>query len=109
ARSLIACCSSSRPKSIVSSPQKCRARVDAWLAVSRRVRSTAESAGQAETEHADQVTLDLVGAAAEGQDQEAAVVHLEATLEERARGLAVQVRTRSDDHHQQAERLEVEL
>ena len=68
-------------------------------------RSEARHARQAETEHADQVALDLVGAAAEGQDDEAPVAASRGARRRRrrceprrryARGPMISMRMRND-------------
>src|SRR5262245_23724024 len=89
ARSRVACCSSVSAKSMCSP-----------LALRHR---------HVEAEHRDQVALHLVHAAAERQDDQAAVVALEARLEDRIGRALLQVPGLADDLEHQPERLEVEL
>src|SRR5438552_2191125 len=63
----------------------------------------------AKAEDTDEVTLDLVGAATEGEDQQAAVEPLEPGLEHRLGRALLQVADLPDDLEHQPERLEVEL
>ena len=74
ARSETACCSSVKEKSMAGAVPR--------LSV---------GPGQAEAEHGDQVALHLVGAAAEGEDDEAAVDALEAALSTRLGRVPAQV------------------
>src|SRR5260370_14882973 len=62
-----------------------------------------------ETKHRDQVAWDLVRATPERQDDEAAVRVLEASLEHRAGRVFSQIRTLTEDLHQQPEGLDVKL
>src|SRR3954452_14480605 len=65
---------------------RARSRSDLWSSVSEKsMSSLPERSGHFEAEDGDEVTLDLVGAAAEGEDQRAAVGALDATGENRPR------------------------
>src|SRR5215207_10724211 len=89
ARSRVASCSSLNEKSICPS-----------LALRHR---------HAEAEHRDQIALHLVHAAAEGQDDQAAVVPLEARLQHRVGRSLLEVSRLADHLEHEAERLEIEL
>jgi hypothetical protein len=78
-----------------------------WGVLGYRV--TSGDAREAEPEQADQVALDLVRAAAEGQDQETAVEDLELAVEYRLGRAALQVSALAEDLHEQAEALEIPL
>ena len=65
---------------------------------------SAQRPRHAEAEDGDEVALDLVGTAAEGEDDHGAGVHLEPAGDHRRRGAAGQVAGLPDDLHQRAGR-----
>src|ERR1700722_5509870 len=67
-----------------------------------------ERPGQTEAEDGNQVALDLVGPAPEGQDDQAAGVHLEATGQDRLGASPGEIAGLADHLHHQLERLHVE-
>src|SRR5450631_3670419 len=95
ARPWRSCCSSLNPKSMWCSCSPPRR-------LPRRER-------HAEAKDRDQIALDLVRAAPEGEDDQPAVRMLETGLEDRAGRVVLEVRALADDLHQQPERLEIEL
>src|SRR4051794_29805518 len=82
---------------------RARARNDFWSSVSEKsMSSLSQRSGHLEAEDGDEVSLDLVGAAAEGEDQRAAVGAFDPSGENRPRRRALEDAGRAEHLEEQA-------